>query len=951
MKKLFVLTFALFSVFASCSNLDGGSSASLLGSLAGGTQNAGGANSARFVTVSGSLALTGAVPEEISAALCHAELVSASNNISKTAFPTVPAATELSCDVKAVNVDDETEYYTGTATGLSSYTVSIPAAAATKSYKIKVEASLVVESVKAGVALSGISEEFPVTQESPLVSQDVSLKPVSTSGGYGILDITINVRESGISYARATIQYSALEEETLYASPSGSGILTFKQGEMKTTGVFLGIKAGSWPVTFDFYSGDDTSSPKVYSFKETINIFNNLTTSKWVQNGGEPWFETSGSGSSKSTGCHVTAEMVSAFAVSDFYVDPSVTSSGSGIAPWSAKKTLSEALALLQNKNTDYTIYIKGELKEDGINLPTTLKTDGSGATNAKSLTLCGAQGLDTNGVPQDSVSPKTTSGKRVIEVRSYVPLTIRDLTVTGGNLTSGSGGGIMLYGDHAKLTLDSGALVKGNTAATCGGGIYSEYATVVINAGAEISGNTVTGTGSDNPGGGGVYIKTNGSLEMNGGVIKGNKILNGGLGGGVCCDTSSFTMKGGVIGEVGKSASATSADGAQSNKAARGGGVCFDGNTKDLKLSGGKIAWNYAVYGGGVYVGRGNFIFSGGTIADNGADNGGGVCLNGSSSKMYMSGTALIGAAGATSPADYDDGKHSNKAEKGGGVYCDTGSAISLGYASSSDTAGTALNPSYGIRYNYASDASGSTGAGGGVYLSSSCTMKFNSGTIANNTSNSGGGVCCYGNMFMSGSAVIGDMSVDDTTYANENLETRVISGSNEAKYGGGVYVASSGSLYMGYTDASHYDSGFTGGISYNYASYYGGGVNVSSGKMYMAYGKVKSNGSSNSDGGILLAGNLYIGGTATIPPGDSPSQNGLFLETSKYIEGISDCPLTGSDVIAKIKPSIYDTSTKVVDVDSFTSFPNVDLYQPDPAPAFTWIIFSGTGKLIKGL
>ena len=624
MKKLFVLTFALFSVFASCSNLDGGSSAGLLGSLAGGTQNAG-ANSARFVTVSGSLALTGAVPEEISAPLCHAELVSASNNISKTAFPTVPAATELSCDVKAVNVDDETEYYTGTATGLSSYTVSIPAAAATKSYKIKVEASLVVESVKAGVALSGQSEEFPVTQESPLVSQDVSLKPVSTSGGYGILDIAINVRESGISYARATIQYSALEEETLYASPSGSGILTFKQGEMKTTGVYLGIKAGSWPVTFDFYSGDDTSSPKVYSFKETINIFNNLTTSKWGQNGGEPWFETSGSGSSKSTGCHVTAEMVSAFAVSDFYVDPTVTSSGSGIAPWSAKKTLSEALALLKNVDTDYTIYIKGELKENDITIPDTLKKtkssgDASDCTYAKSLVLCGAQGLNEYGVPQDSVKPVLTSGKRALTVTSGVPLTIRNLMVTGG-YPSDNGGGILL--SVGKLTLDSGAVVTGNKTENKGGGICVMNGTLVINDGAEISGNIIS---SDSPGGG-VYIE-GGSLEMNGGAIKNNLTL--GEGGGVFCKESSFTMNGGVIGEDGKGSAASSADNARSNKAEKGGGVYFNYNgnpSKQLNLLGGKIAWNYAAYdGGGIYMNYGTATIKASIDYNGAARYGGGI-------------------------------------------------------------------------------------------------------------------------------------------------------------------------------------------------------------------------------------------------------------------------------------------------------------------------------------
>ena len=604
MKKLFLLTFALLFVFASCSNMDGG------------------ANSARLVTVTGSLNMSGAMPEEIAALKSAESLSGATNAVSKTAFPTVQTV-GISCDIKAVNVDNESEFYAGTADGLASYTISIPAEATAKSYKIKVNVRY-VDYPNAGELLSGQSESFPVSEARPLVSKDVSLYPVYDSGS-GKVELSINVRDTEINYAVATFEFSESEKACVYADRNAHGALTFEQGTMTEDGVEEGISAGSWPVTFDFYSGTNESSPKVYSFKETVHVCNNLTTSKWVQNGGEPWFVTTVSDSSKSTSCKITPEMVSGFIVKELYVDPTVSSSGSGIAPWSAKKTLSEALALLKNVDTDYTIYIKGELKENDITIPDTLKKtkssgDASDCTYAKSLTLCGAQGLNEYGVPKDSVKPVLTSGKRALTVTSGVPLIIRNLMVTGG-YPSDNGGGILL--SVGKLTLDSGAVVTGNKTENKGGGICVMNGTLVINDGAEISGNII----SSNSPGGGVYIK-GGSLEMNGGAIKNNLTL--GEGGGVFCKESSFTMNGGVIGEDGKGSAASSADNARSNKAEKGGGVYFNCNgnpSKQLNLLGGKIAWNYATCdGGGIYMNYGTATIKASIDYNGAARYGGGI-------------------------------------------------------------------------------------------------------------------------------------------------------------------------------------------------------------------------------------------------------------------------------------------------------------------------------------
>ena len=89
-------------------------------------------------------------------------------------------------------------------------------------------------------------------------------------------------------------------------------------------------------------------------------------------------------------------------------------------------------------------------------------------------------------------------------------------------NTCKTSGGGIFLYMNGNKVTMESG-LIAGNTAGDGGGVVAQREVTFIMNGG-EIAGGQVTGKGRN---GGNVFVTSKATFEFNGGSInwgKGNK-------------------------------------------------------------------------------------------------------------------------------------------------------------------------------------------------------------------------------------------------------------------------------------------------------------------------------------------------------------------------------------------------------------------------------------------
>ncbi|MBQ9495450.1 MAG: hypothetical protein IJR50_07425, partial [Treponema sp.] len=283
---------------------------------------------------------------------------------------------------------------------------------------------------------------------------------------------------------------------------------------------------------------------------------------------------------------------------------------------------------------------------------------------------------------------------------------------ITGGNVISSNkadapttssmnnGGGVYVE-SGCFMHITDGAIIGQNTATGDGGGVYAEgFVTIqncnISNNQAEKGGGMYLANGSviytmsngyivDNiarAGGGGIYLEA-GNFIMSSGEIKGNKAET--AGGGVYVDAGTFTMSGGIIGEEASTAATSSA---KSNYAqGAGGGVYVFGN---LTMSGGKIAYNYAGEGGGVYVGGGqgcSFEMSGNaSVCYNGSStNGGGVYLdalnNGEGQEFSMAGNAAITG--------------NNASQSGGGIYGTVDAADAISFNGGSITKNSATPPS----------------------------------------------------------------------------------------------------------------------------------------------------------------------------------------------------------------------------------------------------------------
>lgn len=628
-----ILSFAAATLFLACSNLGGGSVSNAVGgpNAAGGQ---GGAQAPVMVTVNGSLAFGGAYPEQI-AALVKNSGADGLDGIARSAFPDA-ASSGLTYSVYALeelpsgSTDTPLRYEGTVAVDKKSYTVGIPVLTG-KKYNVFAE-------VKNGgiTVLSGQSAkviEAPSGESSFVTDANITLGATQTATGTGLVSLAVgDPDQKAVSACVCYKVGSTYYEKNLTKSGSGTDtVWTLEKGEIKTddgTGqkyIDSGIKSGAHLMTFEFYSDEDASGTLLYSFTEAVNVFDGMTTNKWVKNGGEPWLTPDSSGN---IACKITAAMVTGFGLTDIYVDTSAaddTGSGSFMHP---KKTFSAAVGRLLNENADYTIHIKGTV-EGGQTIPSTI--------SAKSLTLRGETGSDA-GVPQDKIDAGGAYGKSALLIETAVPITIKNLKITGGMGAVDDGyvygGGICLKAEGGSLTLASGAYVsenkakaesetnKGRGAGIC---LYPACGLNILD-GAVIEKNESEG------GGGGIYCNSTFAkkavITMSGGHIRGNAAVN--FGGALHMGYGTFTMTGGVIGDDSTSIRQAAKYGDPSRKSeysntARLGGAIYSSGSGigsfNIYLLGGTIAYNYAERSGGaIHLYYGNMTVKNAKIQYNGA-------------------------------------------------------------------------------------------------------------------------------------------------------------------------------------------------------------------------------------------------------------------------------------------------------------------------------------------
>ncbi|MBO4603272.1 MAG: SUMF1/EgtB/PvdO family nonheme iron enzyme [Salinivirgaceae bacterium] len=167
-----------------------------------------------------------------------------------------------------------------------------------------------------------------------------------------------------------------------------------------------------------------------------------------------------------------------------------------------------------------------------------------------------------------------------VFTINTRVPITIKNLKITGGYNPDGDGhGGGIYIGGNSNVTIGEDAEITGNCA-KYGAGVYIDNGGKLNMASGNIDGNYANNCGA------GVYINENAQLNMAGGNIADNNANSWGAGVYV---GGQLNMTNGTI--------------ADNNAGSLGGGVYV--NSATFKMEGGTIQGNVAgEYGNGVYTG-----------------------------------------------------------------------------------------------------------------------------------------------------------------------------------------------------------------------------------------------------------------------------------------------------------------------------------------------------------
>ena len=144
---------------------------------------------------------------------------------------------------------------------------------------------------------------------------------------------------------------------------------------------------------------------------------------------------------------------------------------------------MSQVLEQLRDESVNYVIKVDGTIKDtwgtDNFAQAYFDFTDSS-AIKAASVVLEGANDDNSFDILNADYSVSNTN-RYVLRLAGSVPLTIKNLKITGG-YNRDEGGGIIVE-DGATLVLDEGALVEGNRSAKDGAGIYAGGTVKVVSA------------------------------------------------------------------------------------------------------------------------------------------------------------------------------------------------------------------------------------------------------------------------------------------------------------------------------------------------------------------------------------------------------------------------------------------------------------------------------------
>ena len=307
-------------------------------------------------TITGKLITNGAMPQNYDEAMN-----------ARTALATAPSGKTIQYKVLLLAAEGDTEPVEGAVSEVasdgSSYSIKYTGSSdETAQYYLRAVAYYMDGTSEVDVLVSPDTPlDNAVNLKIGTFSKDLEMRPATT--GSGKADLTITLQAPG-KFTTASISDTTNFELDLTDISSGT---------IKIKNKGTNISAGSYNVTVSFYKSQTINSVAtdvlVYQFDDVINIFNNLTTNKWVDNGNSPHLST---GSLGTCSCHITDAMLADFASTNFYVNKDWTgqSKGTYAEPFS---TLNYALKYIDgigNNTYTYTIHVKENETVESVGLP-----------------------------------------------------------------------------------------------------------------------------------------------------------------------------------------------------------------------------------------------------------------------------------------------------------------------------------------------------------------------------------------------------------------------------------------------------------------------------------------------------------------------------------------------------------------------------------------------------
>ena len=406
-----------------------------------------------------------------------------------------------------------------------------------------------------------------LTADNPVMSLEFILKPNSLLTDDGTINLSITVPEQ-VKYVKTESDNTNWPDELKSISVSSN-----------TANLNCDtVPAGNYNVVLKF---TDNNSVVLYSIDQSFCVLPGLPTNKWIS-------ENDDGPISSGTFALDEADIV-LFANTNILVKAGTNTEeyGNFYFPFKTLQKAVDKVASVSSASSEkksYTIMVDGEVT-GCTELTSTLNKD-----KIESLTICG---LNSN----SSDKLNAAQNGRVLKVATEVPITIKNLTITGGKVNTGnddakSGAGIYIASGTVKLA--DGAKITGNNAAAYGGGVYIASGAKLFMYGSSLIGDTIESTA------------TSSTLTSSGTTGCANTAKGGG---GIYSMGAVYIGYDGFNGDTPHKSDMTAGYGicrnyASGTDASAGGIICRAGT---LMIASGSISYNQSVnHGGGIY-GLGN--------------------------------------------------------------------------------------------------------------------------------------------------------------------------------------------------------------------------------------------------------------------------------------------------------------------------------------------------------